>query len=393
MVSVSFINNYISSLLETDVRLSKVEVEGEVSSITYHKTGIIYFSIKDEESVLSAVMYRSDAAALKIKPGVGDKVVCTGRISVYKPRGSYQLIVRKMTLGGQGDLYRRFLELKEALAEKGMFDGIYKKPIPKYIKTLGVVTSPTGAAIRDIINITKRRNPFVSIVLFPALVQGEGAALSIAKGIRALDEMNLDLLIVGRGGGSAEDLWCFNDEMVAEAIFACDTPVISAVGHEIDTTISDYVADLRAPTPSAAAELGVYDAGELMERLRRYDEEMTDSLVRNLDNKRQKAMMLSKQLALLSPERLIEDRRRTADLARERMSAAMKSKIEGSKARMGKIAAELAGLSPAKRLAQGYSYITDVNGKTVSKVSQVEAGDVLDARLTDGSIKLEVKNQ
>lgn len=390
MFSVSFVNNYISSLLESDSRLLKIEVEGEISSITYHRSGNIYFTIKDEKSSLSVMMYKGNTYSLTFRPKVGDKVVCTGKITGLKMKSEYRLTAFKIVPQGQGDLYRKFVELREELNERGMFDASYKKEIPKYIKTLGVVTSPTGAAIRDIVKVAKRRNPYVSIILFPSLVQGDGAAYSIAKGIATLDKMDLDLMIVGRGGGSAEDLWCFNEEIVAEAIFASNTPIISAVGHEIDTTISDLVADLRAPTPSAAAELGVYDVYSLLDSLDYYGERMGEILEDNIDKKRQKALNIEKRLLSLSPRSIIEDRRRRVDHIRELMEIAMKSKIQSGRNRIGQVAAGLSGLSPANRLAQGYSYVTK-NGKTVSKVSDVKSGDELNIRVVNGDITAVVK--
>lgn len=390
MFSVSFVNDYVNSLLETNSCLLKIEVEGEISAITYHKSGNIYLTIKDERSALSVMMYKSNAYSLTFRPKVGDKVVCTGKIAGVKIKSEYRLIASKIILGGQGDLYRRFVELKEELSEKGMFDASYKKEIPKYIRTLGVVTSPTGAAIRDIVKVAKRRNPYISIILYPSLVQGDGAAYSIAKGIATLDKMDLDLMIVGRGGGSPEDLWCFNEEIVAEAIFASNTPVISAVGHEIDTTISDLVADLRAPTPSAAAELGVYDVYTLLDSLDYYQERMEEAIGDNIDKKRQKALNIEKRLLALSPKSLVEDRRRRAKHIEELMNIAMKSKIASGKNRLGQMAAGLSGLSPINRLAQGYSYVTK-NGKTVSKVSDVKPEDELTIRVTNGEINAVVK--
>lgn len=390
MFSVSFVNNYISSLLESDSRLLKIEVEGEISSITYHRSGNIYFTIKDEKSSLSVMMYKGNTYSLTFRPKVGDKVVCTGRITGLKTKSEYRLTAAKVTLGGQGDLYRRFMELRAELNEKGMFDASYKKEIPKYIKSLGVVTSPTGAAIRDIVKVAKRRNPYVSIILYPSLVQGDGAAYSIAKGIATLDKMDLDLMIVGRGGGSAEDLWCFNEEVVADAIFASNTPIISAVGHEIDTTISDLVADLRAPTPSAAAELGVYDVYSLLDSLDYYDERMLETLGSNIERKKQKALNVEKRLLANSPRNIIEDRKRRIEHISDLMKIAMKSKIESGRNRLGQIAAGLSGLSPANRLAQGYSYVTK-NGKTVSKVSDVKIGDEINVRVVNGDITAVVK--
>ena len=250
-----------------DFMLKRISVKGEVSNCKYHSTGHIYFTLKDGAGAISAVMFAGNRRGLTFAMKEGDKVVVTGSIEVYERDGKYQLYAREIELAGAGNLYLKFEALKRELEEMGMFDASYKKPIPKYAKRVGIVTAPTGAAIQDIRNIASRRNPYVQLILYPALVQGEGAAASVVNGIRALDALGVDVMIVGRGGGSIEDLWAFNEEIVARAIFACETPVISAVGHETDTTIADYVADLRAPTPSAAAELAVFDHALVKEQI------------------------------------------------------------------------------------------------------------------------------
>lgn len=258
--SVSQVNTYIKNMFAQDFALNRIQVKGEVSNLKYHTSGHIYFTLKDGGSALAAVMFAGRrAAGLKFRMQEGQQVIVRGSIEVYERDGRYQLYAKEIEPDGTGDLYRRFVELRDRLEEMGMFAGEYKQPIPRYARTVGIVTASTGAAIRDIMNISARRNPYVQLVLFPAQVQGEGAVPSIVKGIEVLDRMGLDVIIVGRGGGSIEDLWAFNEEAVARAIFACRTPVISAVGHETDVTIADYVADLRAPTPSAAAELAVFD--------------------------------------------------------------------------------------------------------------------------------------
>ena len=257
--SVGQVNRYVKNMFIQDYVLRKVYVKGEVSNCKYHTSGHIYFSLKDETGVLSCVMFAGQRRGLAFRMKDGDRVVVGGTVDVYERDGRYQMYAKEITLEGAGALYERFLALKAELEEMGMFAPEYKQPIPRFIRRLGVVTAPTGAAVQDIRNISLRRNPYLQIILYPALVQGDGAADSIVKGIRMLDEAGVDTIIVGRGGGSIEDLWAFNEESVARAIFACRTPVISAVGHETDVTIADYVADLRAPTPSAAAELAVFD--------------------------------------------------------------------------------------------------------------------------------------
>lgn len=388
--TVSFVTNYIRSLLESDIHLKRIQVEGEISNITYHKSGVIYFTLKDTDAVLSAVMYRSDAARLSFRPSTGDKIIAEGRIGVYVPRGNYQMIVSSMKPAGEGELFALFNKLKEELGEKGMFDESYKRPIPPYIKKLGVVTSPTGAAIRDIINITKSRNPYVDVILYPALVQGAGAAQSVAEGIMTLDRMGVDVIIAGRGGGSIEDLWAFNEEVLADAIFACDTPVISAVGHETDFTISDFVADYRAPTPTAAAVKAVFNLRELMDSLEYAENRLSGNMFRQIDSARQMALTMEKHLKSLSPERIIEERRNRIIQISKLMEIAMDGAIAMRREQLVRAADRLNALSPLNRLTQGYSYVTDMEGKKVYRKSDVNPGDELNIRVTDGDIKTKV---
>ena len=278
--SVSQVNAYIKNMFLQDFALSRISVKGEVSNCKYHTSGHIYFTLKDGSSAISAVMFAGNRSGLSFQLKEGQRVVAAGSIDVYERDGRYQLYAKKITLDGEGDLFLRFQKLRDELEEMGMFAPEYKQPIPRYAKTVGIVTASTGAAIRDIMNIASRRNPYVQLVLCPALVQGEQAKYSIAKGIETLDAMGLDVIIVGRGGGSIEDLWAFNEEMVARAIFNCRTPVISAVGHETDVTIADYVADLRAPTPSAAAELAVFDYRQFEEQVRLDGERLSRAMAR-----------------------------------------------------------------------------------------------------------------
>ena len=276
--SVTQVNSYIKNMFVQDFLLRRISVKGEVSNCKYHSSGHIYFTLKDSGGTLSAVMFAGQRKGLGFRLAEGQQVVVKGTVDVYERDGRYQLYASEIELAGRGDLYVRFEKLLRELEEMGMFAAQYKRPIPRYAMSVGIVTAPTGAAIRDIINISRRRNPYVQLILYPALVQGQGARESIVNGIRTLDAMGLDVLIVGRGGGSIEDLWAFNEEEVARAIFACETPVISAVGHETDVTVADYVADLRAPTPSAAAELAVFDyarfAADLEARKRKLSREM-----------------------------------------------------------------------------------------------------------------------
>ncbi len=265
--TVGQVNAYIKNMFAEDFMLHGICIQGEVSNCKYHSSGHIYFTVKDEKAAIAAVMFARDRKGLNFYMQEGDRVLVTGSVEVYERDGRYQLYAKEIEKDGEGSLFLRFEALKRELEEMGMFAAEYKKQIPRYIRTLGVVTAPTGAAVQDIRNIAGRRNPYVQVILYPAKVQGDGAAESIVNGICALDALGVDVLIVGRGGGSIEDLWAFNEETVARAIFECNTPVISAVGHETDTTIADFVADLRAPTPSAGAELAVYDVFELFEEM------------------------------------------------------------------------------------------------------------------------------
>ena len=282
--SVGQVNTYIKNMFAQDFMMQRISVKGEVSNCKYHSSGHIYFTLKDAVGTIGAIMFAGNRRGLAFPMKEGDKVIVTGSIEVYERDGKYQLYAREIALDGAGNLYLKFEALKRELEEMGMFAPEYKKPIPKYIRRLGIVTAPTGAAVQDIRNIARRRNPYVQLILYPALVQGDGAVNSIINGIHALDALGVDVIIVGRGGGSIEDLWAFNEEEVARAIFECETPVISAVGHETDTTIADYVADMRAPTPSAAAELAVFDYQAALERQQRLQAQMERCLRQRVQN-------------------------------------------------------------------------------------------------------------
>ena len=387
--SVGQVNRYVKNMFTQDFFLQKVYVKGEVSNCKYHTSGHIYFSLKDETGTISCVMFAGQRRGLGFSMKDGDKVVVGGTVDVYE---RYQLYAKEITLEGAGDLYERFLALKQELEEMGMFAQEYKQPIPPFVRKLGVVTAPTGAAVQDIRNVSLRRNPYLQIILYPALVQGEGAAESVAKGIRMLDEAGVDVIIAGRGGGSIEDLWAFNEEVVARAIFECRTPVISAVGHETDFTIADFVADLRAPTPSAAAELAVYDyrsvleaAGSLRERLHRAMWGKTELFRERLSGYQTK-------LSYVSPQnRLREDRQRLISLE-EAVETAMNLKIKEERQRLSVYLERFSGLSPLKKLNQGYSYVADEKGKTVTSVDGIKEKDRLFISVTDGTIETEVSS-
>ncbi len=288
--SVKQVNAYIKNMFVQDFMLNRIYVKGEVSNCKYHTSGHIYFSLKDESGAIACVMFAGDRRkGLAFRMQEGQKVIVLGSVSVYERDGRYQLYAKEIVPDGEGDLYRQFEKLKKELEEMGMFAPEFKQPIPFYSRKVGIVTAPTGAAVRDIMNISRRRNPYAQLILYPALVQGDQAAESIVKGIRTLDNYGVDVMIVGRGGGSIEDLWAFNEEIVARAIFECRTPVISAVGHETDTTIADYVADLRAPTPSAAAELAVADVRQLLDGLELFHQQLLDRMEQKILVRREQA--------------------------------------------------------------------------------------------------------
>ena len=390
--SVGQVNRYVKNMFTQDFFLQKIYVKGEVSNCKYHTSGHIYFSLKDETGTMSCVMFAGHRRGLAFSMKDGDKVIVGGSVDVYERDGRYQLYAKEITLEGAGALYERYLALKQELEEMGMFAGEYKQPIPKFIRRLGVVTAPTGAAVQDIRNISYRRNPYLQIILYPALVQGAGAAESIVKGIRMLDGLNVDVIIVGRGGGSIEDLWAFNEEIVARAIFECRTPVISAVGHETDFTIADFVADLRAPTPSAAAELAVNDYRSVVESVSVYGQRMYRAMSTRLDFYRSRLANFSTKFGYLSPEyRLREQRQRLADVESS-LQNAMEGKLKENRHRLSLYVERFTGLSPLRKLNQGFSYVADQEKRTLTSVKQVKNGDTIYISVTDGTIEAKVNS-
>ena len=390
--SVGQVNRYVKNMFTQDFFLQKIYVKGEVSNCKYHTSGHIYFSLKDETGTMSCVMFTGHRRGLAFSMKDGDKVIVGGSVDVYERDGRYQLYAKEITLEGAGALYERYLALKQELEEMGMFAGEYKQPIPKFIRRLGVVTAPTGAAVQDIRNISYRRNPYLQIILYPALVQGAGAAESIVKGIRMLDGLNVDVIIVGRGGGSIEDLWAFNEEIVARAIFECRTPVISAVGHETDFTIADFVADLRAPTPSAAAELAVNDYRSVVESVSAYRQRMYRAMSTHLDFYRSRLANFSTKFGYLSPEyRLREQRQRLAD-TESSLQNAMEGKLKENRHRLSLYVERFTGLSPLRKLNQGFSYVADREKRTLTSVKQVKNGDTIYISVTDGTIEAKVNS-
>lgn len=388
--SVSQVNSYISNMFAQDYMLGLISIRGEISNLKYHSTGHIYFTLKDEDAAISCVMFAGNRNGLNFAMKDGQRVVASGQVKVYERDGKYQLYAKSIKLDGAGSLAEEFERLKARLEEMGMFANEYKQPIPEYIEKLGVVTAPTGAAIRDIINVSKRRNPYIKIVLYPALVQGEKAPESIIRGIMALEKYGVDTMIVGRGGGSIEDLWAFNDENVAEAIFNCSVPIISAVGHETDFTIADFVSDLRAPTPSAAAELAVGSYYELQERIAAYRYNLDKEWNVKLTECKHRLEILERRLLSASPESGIKDSKKRIEQLRMRLDLVMDKRLTDRRNQLGLLAERLKGLSPLDKLSQGYSYVSDDAGQTVNDASKVKNGDNLNIYVKNGRIKATV---
>ena len=388
--TVKQVNLYIKNMFTQDFMLNRIYVKGEVSNCKYHTSGHIYFSLKDESGTIACIMFASARSGLSFRMREGQKVVVLGSVNVYERDGKYQLYANEIILEGAGLLYEKFEALKQELEEMGMFAEEYKQPIPKFAKTVGIVTAPTGAAVRDIIQIASRRNPYVQLILYPALVQGEGAADSIVRGIRMLEKQNVDVMIVGRGGGSIEDLWAFNEEKVARAIFECRVPVISAVGHETDTLISDYVADLRAPTPSAAAELAVYDYRQVSEQMEAFLSRMRRQMRLKTTLERRRMEQLELRLKHTHPQqKLNENRQRLLELE-NRLRDRMQLLLEENKYRLAIYTEQIDGLSPLKKLSQGYSYTELADGENVRSVKQVKDGQEISVYVTDGKIKARI---
>jgi len=366
--------------------LENILVKGEVSNCKYHSSGHIYFTLKDASGVITCVMFASSRTGLKFRMEEGMQVIVGGSIAVYERDGKYQLYAKKITSDGAGDLYLKFEQLKKELSELGMFDPVYKRPIPRFIKKLGVVTASTGAAVQDIINITKRRNPYVEIVLYPAIVQGDFAADSIVAGIHALERENVDVMIVGRGGGSIEDLWAFNEEKVARAVFDSQVPIISAVGHETDTTIIDYVSDLRAPTPSAAAELAVFEVGAIDSKIADYKNSLDRLMAMAIFTARKQSERLELQVKKAGPENQIREKRTYLIKLEENLMARMENMLVRKHYKLDLYIEKMKGLSPLNKMSTGFAYVSDSEGKMVKDAKKIESGDKLDLRLANGLV-------
>lgn len=389
--SVSSVNQYIKNMFSNEYALSVVFVKGEISNCKYHSSGHIYFTVKDEGSQLACVMFRGDRKGLGFTMENGQEIIVGGSINVYERDGRYQLYAKKIILAGDGILAERYEQLKKKLESAGYFDPDRKLPIPKYVKRVGIVTAQTGAAVQDMINISTRRNPYVQLILYPAKVQGEGAAETIAAGIQTLDEAKVDVIIVGRGGGSMEDLWAFNEEIVADAVFACRTPVISAVGHETDFTITDFVADLRAPTPSAAAELAVYDVRQVLEELYDYEDRLARSILRQIETYSERLSFLEAKLKSCHPEHQIREQRQRLMNLEDRLCVVIRQACRDKKHEFALLAGRLDSVSPLKKLASGYAYVSDKDQNMIDSVYRVKEGEEVCVTFADGMVTAEVR--
>lgn len=388
---VSRVNAYIKSIFNRDAVLSNLWVEGEVSNCKYHPSGHIYFTLKDEEAQLACVMFASSVrTGLRFLLREGMSVRVKGYVSVYDRDGRYQLYASKIEQDGIGRLYEEYEALKRKLALEGLFAPEHKRPIPAFPKKVGIVTARSGAALQDICNILRRRNPYVQPILAPAQVQGVGAAESVVRGIRLLERYGVDVIIVGRGGGSIEDLWAFNEEIVARAVYDCTVPIISCVGHETDTTIIDYVADLRAPTPSAAAELAVKEATALEGLLVDYHTELYASVMRKLESCRKDVSKYKQYLQYNSPRRRLDRKREGVLRQEELLEQYMHRALERSYHRLEVLAAKLHGLSPLAKISKGYGFVTDEVGAPLTGVEATAVGKQIAVHLTDGHLTAEV---
>lgn len=390
VVTVSQINRYIANLFKQDYTLSGIQVKGEISGCKYHYSGHIYFTLKDAGAAISCVMFSSQRKGLDFTLEDGQSVIVTGQISVFERDGRYQLYARSIAQDGVGRLYEEYEKLKKRLLAEGLFDEQRKKPIPRYASKIGVVTAETGAVIQDICNVTYRRNPYVQLYLYPAKVQGEGAAQTVIEGIHYFEQTVVDTIIIGRGGGSVEDLWCFNDEVLARVIADCTKPIISAVGHETDTTISDYAADLRAPTPSAAAELAVYSWREMEIGLREYRNDLRQAMHQILKVRK---LELQKYMVLLqhvSPEDILRQKRLVLADSQERLQRLMEKRLTDAKHRLALYAEEMKGLSPLQKLQSGYTYTADEAGNHIDSVQSLEKGQHLTLTFADGQADVTV---
>lgn len=389
--SVSQINTYIRKLIGSDILLQSVWVEGEISNLKRHPSGHIYMSLKDSGGTLRAVMFSMYAAGLRVPIANGTKILAQGSLNVYERDGTYQLLIRTIRLSGMGELYQAFELQKKKLEALGYFDPAHRKEIPAYAFKIGIVTASSGAAIQDIVNISRRRNPYVQLILYPAVVQGEAAAPSLVKGIRALDEAGLDVIIVGRGGGSMEDLWAFNEESVVQAVYEARTPIISAVGHETDTCLTDLAADRRAPTPSAAAELAVFDYQDYLQRTAELEKQLGLRINELFHRKKLLLTARKAELERYQPARRLLQLREKLGYFRETARMSLQHRLAQAENRLKLKAAELERYSPLTRLSGGYAFVENDNGKAVASVRDVQPREQIRLHLKDGKISARVE--
>lgn len=391
--SVTQINQYIKNLFTKDRILNHIYIKGEVSNCKYHTSGHIYFTLKDAQGQLACVMFAGQRRGLTFRLEEGQSVVVLGTVSVYERDGKYQLYAMEIMLDGLGKLYERYEKLKMQLESEGLFDRSHKKPIPSYPRRIGIVTATTGAAIQDIINISRRRNPYVQLILYPAQVQGLGAAESVARGIAVLDRLGVDTIIAGRGGGSIEDLWAFNEEIVARAIYDCKTPVISAVGHETDVTIADFVADLRAPTPSAAAELAVNDYLAFLNTVKEYGYKLNKDLMYKITYNRTRIKEMKLRLYYVSPMYQIKQKRQYLMETEQKLLQRMNLNLKEKRHRLELYITKLEALSPLSKLSQGYALVVGEDNRPVQSVKKVKENEIVTISLLDGDIKARVEER
>lgn len=383
--SVSQINSYIHRIFESDYALKKIYLKGEVSNCKYHSSGHIYFTLKDRKSALRCIMFSSDRfKGLTFRLEDGQMIEACGNISVYEQTGAYQLYARKIELSGAGELYIRYEQLKQELAQKGYFDFDRKKPLPPYPRKIGIVTALTGAAIEDIKSIARRRNPATQLYLYPAKVQGEGAAAQIAEGIRYFDKADVDIIIIGRGGGSIEDLWAFNEMVVADAIYEAQTPIISGTGHEIDMTIADYCADVRAATPSAACELAIPDIESLYTKINNYQEILDTQIQQKVMQLKQQIILLEKRLETERPDKKLMKHQLVYERLEHRLIQAMQDKYRNKQQIYERYLDKLSGLAPTSRLRGGYAFAQTKEGRPVTSVEQLEKSQIFSITFSDG---------
>jgi exodeoxyribonuclease VII large subunit len=388
-LTVSALNNYIKKIMDNDFILGNLSIKGEISNFKLHSSGHLYFSLKDDGGKINCIMFRNNAEKLKFMPKDGDKVIVRGRVSVYQKDGAYQLYCEEMNIEGLGELYVEFEKMKTKLENQGLFDIEHKKPIPSYAKKIGVITSPTGAAIRDIINVSKRRNPHIELIIYPALVQGNNAAPDIIKGISELNKYkDMDVIILARGGGSIEELWCFNEENVAKAIFDSKIPIITGVGHETDFTIADFVSDRRAPTPSAAAEIAVFNLAELNNQIINYKNTIETAFYNKIENRRSKVHVLRKSLELNSPANFIINEYTHIDSSKSLLEFKINNKIKINKEKLGRLNSLLSAHNPLNVLNKGYAVIEDLKDNIVAEVKVLEELNEFKVILKDGNINI-----